>query len=143
MTIDPRMPIVEGNPSEWEELPSDLLDMLRPSTGGLFTKEQHKMMKKIAASRWFLLKNIHGFRCKRCNGIHRYLTTACVERPFHGLQEIMGLQRKIEREHGSIRGERMSVEDARTKMTRLGAIEPINRKTALRYQERIKQRTGK
>lgn len=139
-------PYLRDLPSEWEAVPPEILERLVPrsvtrvvspdgvehffDTRGIITPVQEREIQRIARARWFLLRNDGGhgerLRCGRCGGRHAYFTLACIERPFHGLEEIVGLIRKIEG--------RDLVFDA----VRLGTIEPITRKRALRLQARIR-----
>lgn len=54
----------------------------------MVTEAQALEQRRILAGRWFLVKiagNGEVWRCKRCQGKHRYLTLMCVEQPFSGL----------------------------------------------------------
>jgi hypothetical protein len=54
------------------------------------TREALKERRKILAGRYFLVRAAGGpageiWRCRRCNGKHRYFTLMCKEQPFSGL----------------------------------------------------------
>jgi len=54
------------------------------------TPEAAKERRRILASRYFLVRAAGGpageiWRCRRCNGKHRYFTLMCKEQPFSGL----------------------------------------------------------
>lgn len=111
-------------PPEWDVLPRELLAAIKPQTISqvtdqfgkvhyfrpitCFTPEQTRQIDAILAGRWFLLRNIWSWKCynrktgKGCKQVHRYFTWGCVERPFNGLTEIVGLMKK-EREHARAR----------------------------------------
>lgn len=139
-------------PPEWGTVEPELLARLLPrattaveaggrtavfDTTGIVTPEQHRQILAIARGRWFLLRNdgpeLERLTCGRCKRKHEYFTLACVERPFHGLQEIVGLLRRQAGDTGAF--------DALLgRYVRLGTIEPITRKKALQLGKRIEGR---
>lgn len=150
MSIDPRSPVLKDWPAEWDRIPEEILELLLPITArvvygphgeqklydlrGMITPEQKCAIDEIASGRWFLLRNngpTGRLKCGRCGARHDYFTLACVERPFHGLQEIVGLMRHVEG--------RDLVFDA----IKLGTIEPISRARAQALLGKIRQRGEK
>lgn len=114
--LDPGALILPNQPREWETIPPELLAALTPQVidrvtdqwGKVhyfhpvrcFTPEQTRQIDAIARGRWFLLRNIWRQQCynrktgRGCRQIHDYFTFGCVERPFNGLTEIIGLLRQ-------------------------------------------------
>lgn len=147
-TLDIFNPWLPNPPSEWAAIPPEILERLIPNsvmrvsglngdvhlfnTRGILTPTQYAEMEKLARGRWFLLRNDgpHGerLRCGRCKGLHQYFTLACVERPFHGLQEIAGLMQRV------------VGRDLAFEAVRIGTIEPISRAKALQLRKRIERR---
>lgn len=137
-------------PPVWEGVPDLIMAQLAPKAfvevpspngltwvanlSGMVTTEQAQLIEKIARSRWFVMRNdgpmLDRARCGRCNRIHAYLTLGCIERPFHGLQEIVGM---IE----TYQAEGKHVERLLTSI-RLGAIVPISRKQARQLADKIR-----
>lgn len=139
-------------PPEWDEVPPELLARLVPQATrtipftlpngqvelrqwnftGVLTKEQRAQIDTIVAGRWFLIRNdgptLERARCGRCGNLHKYLTLACIERPFHGLDEIYALIEQIEGR------------DQNAYAIRLGSIEPITRQKAKLLADRIRAR---
>ena len=145
--LDPTSIVLDDVPSEWGTVPSEILERLLPVTArivygpngeqklydmrGMITPEQKCLIDRIAAGRWFLLRNdgpTGRLKCGRCGQRHTYFTLACVERPFHGLQEIVGLMRQVKGR------------DLEFSAVRLGTIEPITRSRAQRLLGQIRQR---
>lgn len=145
MSIDIRSPYLQDMPTEWTAVPPEILERLLPVTArvvrgpngtehlydmrGMITPEQKAEIDRIAEGRWFLLRNngVTGrLRCTRCKQVHAYFTLACVERPFHGLQEIVGLMRHV------------VGRDLHFDAVRFGSIEPVTRAHALRLISRIR-----
>lgn len=152
--IDPSDMWLPDPPREWEAIPPEILERLAPqlvsevpipgpygtartgrkarvyNQGVMLTPEQKKELDRLASGRWFLLRNdgphLSRCACGRCGGTHAYFTLACVERPFHGLQEIVGLMDQV------IGQDR--VFDA----IRVGSIEPITRAKAKQLADRIR-----
>lgn len=145
VTLNPQDAFLANPPAEWGHVPPEILARLVPQaitrvvtpdgvehlwdSRGIITPDQDRELRRIASSRWFLLRNDgpHGekARCGRCKRYHEYITLACIERPFHGMEEIVGLIRQIEGR------------DLVFSAVRLGTIEPITRKKALRLRDRI------
>jgi hypothetical protein len=116
-------------PPQWETVEPDVLATLRPE-GGIYTPQQHAALKRIAGRRWFLIRANTGLasRCRECQQVHTYLTLGCVELPFNGLTEVIGL---FDRYQGRDR-----VIDA----VALGDIVPITRDEARTLYGRIRAR---
>lgn len=53
----------------------------------IYTPAQLAEIDRLKAAQWFLLRIEGGelWRCRNCGGKHRYFTSLCIERPFHGL----------------------------------------------------------
>ena len=128
--LDVRNPILDDLPAEWRPVDAETLRMLRPRNG-LSTPEQARMFDRIAAARFFLIRNTgategYAFRCRRCKQIHAHLTTHCIERPFTGLSHVLG-----------VLSERMGPEIVFSGVA-LGAIDPITRERAKVLYERLR-----
>jgi hypothetical protein len=137
-------------PPQWEQVPDMILAQLAPQAvrevrgplgrsylvdmTGVITPEQKKAIDSVARSRWFVMRNdgpvMQRARCGRCGGVHQYLTLGCVERPFHGLQEIVGLVETYAAEGKHVERVLQSI--------RLGAIVPITRKQARQLADKIR-----
>lgn len=126
--IDPLNPILPPDaPPEWAAIPAELLARLAPR-GGILTPWQRRELDRIARSRWFLIRNEGGYRCRRCRAVHAYLTWGCVERPFNGLNEVVGLLRQAEGRDLTLSG------------VRFGTIVPISETKARELIERMRAR---
>lgn len=148
--IDPTAIRLADLPPEWEAIPDLILAQLAPQAvrrvqnpdgtsylvdmTGTITPEQRAIIERVARSRWFVMRNdgpaLDRAVCTRCGRKHPYLTLGCVERPFHGLQEIVGM---IE----TYAAEGKAVERVLTSI-RLGAIVPITRKQARQLADKIR-----
>jgi hypothetical protein len=148
--LDPTSVTLADLPPEWEAVPDLIMAQLAPQAfrevrgpggtsyiadlTGIVTPEQKALVDKIAQGRWFVMRNngpqLDRMRCGRCNRIHEYLTLGCVERPFHGLHQIVGM---IE----TYQAEGKHVERILTSI-RLGAIVPISRKQARQLADKIR-----
>ena len=122
MNLDVRSIILPDNPVEWKAVDLEALRALRPKNG-LYTPDQDRMLRSIAAKRWFFLKNDgpkgQAWRCRRCKQLHKYFTLHCIERPFNGLSHLLGTF-----------VERVGDDDVWSAVE-LGVIEPITRERAL------------
>lgn len=120
--LDPRLPGLPDLPSEWEVVDAEVLRFLRPQNG-VYTPEQDRVLRSIAASRWFLIRNNgpqgERWRCRRCKLIHDHFTLHCKPRPFNGLTQALGILQ-----------ERIGTDNVFSAVT-MGAIEPIRRDYAL------------
>jgi hypothetical protein len=93
--IDVRHLELPDMPSEWRPVDQELLHLLKPDEYGVQTLQQTYIEEGIYADRWFLVANSLAFRCKSCRqgvlpgAIHRYITKACLPRPFNGLNEVL------------------------------------------------------
>lgn len=58
-----------------------------------YTADDFAEMERIKAGTYFLVRNDgpagERFRCGRCNALHAYFTTGCVELPYSGLYEAL------------------------------------------------------
>lgn len=145
--IDPSDLWLPNPPPEWDTIPLEILERLAPKamrvvrdprtnmptpifSTGLLTPEQKAEMDRLAEGRWFLLRNNGPVEsrlvCGRCKRRHEFFTLACIERPFHGLEELVLLQQQTT--------DREETFD----MIRLGTIEPITRVRALRLADAIR-----
>ena len=91
--LDLSMPVLADNPAEWPVVDAETLAMLRPRNG-IFTPAQDKVMRRISASRWFLLRNDgpsgEWWPCSRCHGYHPFFSLHCRPRPYNGLTHAIG-----------------------------------------------------
>lgn len=153
--LDALDPNPADRPSEWAKIPDEVLERLLPSAGlrevegpdgtvhvfnmhGLLTPAQKAEIDAIARGHWFLVRNdiggVERLRCGRCGGKHPYFTLACVERPFHGLQQFTLL---LSQQAGAAPG----VLDALMgRYIRPGSIQPITRRKAQQLIGRIRGR---
>lgn len=149
--LDPAQVRLADLPSEWQEIPTELLALLAPGVvtkvfgehlqanylvdpTGLVTGDQASIIRQLLRQRWFLMQNtggqFHRAICGLCGRTHDYLTLGCIERPFHGLQEIVGLIETYEAEGKDMTRVATAI--------RLGSIVPITRRVALGLANRIK-----
>ena len=129
-------------PPEWEPEDRDQLaelrERLRPDPRfGLTSPAQWRLRTHLAGDRWFLLKNVWGWKSNgrgRSGAVEEYFTLGGVERPFNGLDSIYGLFRDRLTEEGAsaLFGDAL----------KLGAIEPISPTRARRLSLRILAKTG-
>ena len=99
--FDVRVINLPDMPPEWEPVDDELLEYLKPDEHGMTALAQEHVIEDLVADRWFLVKNTFGFRCRNCRSgtlispgsmpgtIHPYITYACQERPFNGLNEVL------------------------------------------------------
>jgi hypothetical protein len=129
MQLDVRSIVLPENPAEWPVVDAETRQLLTPKNG-LYTPEQVRLIRQLAARRWFFLKNTgpHGeaWRCGRCKQLHDYFTLHCIERPFNGLSHLLGVMRQ------------RIAEDDVFSAVELGMVEPITRERALAAYERLK-----
>lgn len=153
--IDALDPAPVDKPAEWSRVPDEVLERLLPAGGvrevegpdgttrlfnlhGLLTPAQKAEIDRIARGHWFLIRNdvggVERLRCGRCGQRHPYFTLACVERPFHGLQQFTLL---LSQQAGASPG----VLDALMgRYIKPGSIEPITRRKAQQLIGRIRGR---
>lgn len=125
-------PVLPDTPPQWQEVPAELAARLRPARGFLLPEEA-RLLDRILAADWLLLKNTHGFRCGRCSAVHAYLTAMCQERPFNRLSAIWGLiQERPDDER-----------DLLISGIGLGTIEPISEAEARKLAWKIRFRGGR
>lgn len=127
--MDLRKPVLADNPSEWDEIPSDILHYLTPRNG-MYTPIQMALLNKIAANRWFLIRNELGARAKYSRRVEPYLTTLGIERPFNGLNELILFLSQYD---PAIRAKLLSGMKA-------GTIVPISKERAYRNIRRIREK---
>lgn len=151
--LSPHRLILPDAPQEWPELP-ELLRRAMGAGGGTIwhhpdcqarwdgAKLRHtcvadcpvRLMHQVLAGRWFLIRNdsVPGYypTCGVCDGVHRYLTAGCIEKPFNGHTDIIGL----------IQRDRVESGDRVRRGFRLGALVPISRAKAVVLRERIRAR---
>jgi hypothetical protein len=127
MTLDPLAPVLPDLPPEWDAIPPEILARLAPR-GGILTPAQRRELDRIARARWFLIRNEGSWRCRRCGAVHAYLTWGCVERPWNGLNEVVGLLRQVEGRDLTLSG------------VRFGTIVPITEVQARALIERMRAR---
>lgn len=149
MNLDPVDPFIQ-NPPEWEYSISDRdkrwLAALPVIQSQAQQARKHDILRRMKARRWFLIRNVHGFRCTRCSTqhipvIHEFISVACLPCPFNGNSEPLARGTETQTEHGSIRGARVRQEETTRHARRLGAIEPITATQAKVYKARIRERT--
>jgi hypothetical protein len=144
-TVELYAPRLADLPQAWEPADDEALprlaEALRPDPAtGLASPAQWASRQRLAAGRWFLLRNTHHWRSGRSGrsgAVEPYFTYAGIERPFSGIDDIHHLIR----EHLHI-GE----ETARAMVgnwLKLGAIEPIEPERARWYALRILAKTGR
>lgn len=130
-TADFLSPVLRDMPPEWDAVEAELLTKLVPRYG-IYTPWQYEQLERIAKSRWYLLRNdgpvAAPARCRRCGARHAYYTTACVERPLHGLQDLMAVVRRV------------VGMDVLIESIPLGTIEPISAGEAAQLWRRIQSR---
>lgn len=132
---NPRAAYLPDMPPEWATIPDEIITRLVPS-GGYTTPEQQAELNRIAAGRWFLVRNELRARCGACRqgtlpgAIHEYLTIACVEAPFNGLREVVLFMQS--HEHGDLLFSGLSA----------GTIVPITAERAAQFNRRIRQHGG-
>lgn len=80
-------------PAEWLPMDEELLARLDPA-GTLIGSTRHRAaINRMAAARWFLVRNTWGERCSSCRqgimpgAIHPYITIRCREAPFNGTRQ--------------------------------------------------------
>lgn len=121
-------------PTEWEiddatlariGLTREQLLRIRP-VDGVYHARDLKRLERLARHRWFLLANSGPVddiaRCRRCGQKHRYLTLGCRERPFDGLQDLIGMAQVADHQTGE--RNLWSIE--------IGTITPISEEVAYR-----------
>lgn len=120
-------PILVDPPPQWQTIPVELYNQLIPDRK-FYLPEEARLLDRILAADWLLLRNSWHFKCGRCNNVHEYFTAACIERPFNRLSAIWGLIKDKEAEgYGDLILSGMS----------LGTIEPITRDEAKRLAWKI------
>lgn len=91
--LDLSAPVLADNPAEWPVVDAETLALLRP-TNGVFTVEQDRLMRRISASRWFLLRNDgpsgEAWPCRGCGQLHPFFSLHCRPRPYNGLTHAIG-----------------------------------------------------
>jgi hypothetical protein len=152
--LDVQVPILAENPVGWPEVPARLRQALAAGDGmlwhldgctarmeGPFIRDRRcapgcpvAAFNALLAGRWFLIRNdaTAGYRprCGRCNRVHAFLTLGCVERPFNGLTEIVGMLRDF----------RVAGRDRVMEGFRFGALVPITATEARRLAGQIRER---
>lgn len=127
--VDLRGIFLADNPVEWAVTSQETALLLRPKHG-VFTPAQDKMLRQIAAKRWFLIRNNgpqgERWRCKRCGQVHPYFTLHCRHRPFNGLTHALGILK-----------ERVGP-DMVLSAVALGSVEPITRERAQKLFEDLR-----
>jgi hypothetical protein len=143
--------LLTDSPPGWPVLPQPLLDGLRAGGGTLWhhrdcaphwhgPRLDHdcvadcpvRLMHEVLAQRWFLVRNesIPGFYpdCTVCGRVHQYISAGCIEKPFNGETEVIGL----------ITDHRAGGPGGVTRGFRLGALVPIKRIEAFMLREKIR-----
>jgi hypothetical protein len=149
MQLDPRDPFTPDVP-EWQHSISER-DKRWLASLPIIQNEGQKLRKadilrQMRARRWFLIRNVYGFKCTRCSTeripvIHEFISVACLPAPFNGNSEPIARGAETTREHGSIRGQRLTEETWKPEAKRLGQIEPITATQAEVYAAQIRERT--
>lgn len=127
--FSPYNPFLEDGPPEWfdditEEMWAQIEDMKsRTGVGELLTPDDRALIEKIAENRWMLHRNVFGWRCGRCNRVHEYITTGCMERPMNGADEVLLMLEEID-------GNRSYSVDHVYSLIRTGVIEYISKREA-------------
>lgn len=122
----------------WSAIPQELLEMLAGNTAYLTTR-QRAALNRIAAGRWFLVRNSWSARCDQCNRVHPYMTIRCVEGPFNGLRQVyewIRTQEPEDRKVGSLNGSYAA------KGVDMDMIVAISQRDAAIYNQRIRDRGG-
>ncbi len=127
-TADFLSPVLDNMPSEWETIEAELIAQLAP-VHATYTPWQHAQLEAIAKSRWYLLRNdgpvAAPAKCRNCGRVHEYYTSACMERPFHGLQDLTAAVERVV-------GASIAIDTIP-----LGTIEPISAGEAAQLMKRI------
>lgn len=127
-TIDPMAPFLDDMPVEWlANIPEEMLARLAPLAGAT-DPETRALINRIAAGRWFLVRNELRARCVQCGQDHDYITIRCVEAPFSGLRSVLLFW-----------SERPDMTTFLNAM-KPGTIVPISEVTARRFNQRIRDR---
>jgi hypothetical protein len=129
---------------------------------GLLTVEEHAHYERIRRSSYYFVKNgstvVAPMRCKRCRVRHDYFTHMCIERPFAGLVGALQAYTQVRTDDGRMRSllGRLGLKDLAELHPRtarlllpeqpgadalsfaVGTLEPISRKTAEEYAEKIR-----
>jgi hypothetical protein len=80
--------------ASWSAIPDHILEALAPSGTAYLTTKQRAALNRLAAGRWFLVKNVLREPCNPgppfygCGGIHPYMTIRCTESPLNGLRQV-------------------------------------------------------
>lgn len=125
--LDPRLLNPPDVPPGWE-IPPELAERFWPGKI-IFTPDELAERDRLLATRFFLLTNETQARCRVCNAVHPYFTTRCIERPFHGLKQILALEAvladDIQARHGNV-----PLFERALAVTRPGSIVPIRPREA-------------
>ncbi len=154
-TLDVQRLILPEVPPQWGALPRVVIDALHAGGGTLWhhrdcVARRHgprlaydcaaacpvQVAEGVLANRWYLIENdaVPGFRpeCGICGRKHRFLSLACLDKPFNGLTEIFAI----------LRQPRIEGRDRITEGFRFGALVPITSREALVLRERIRGKIG-
>ncbi|MDQ3540415.1 MAG: hypothetical protein M3440_06975 [Chloroflexota bacterium] len=124
---------------EWSAIPGELMEMLAPSGTAYLTTRQRAALNRIAAGRWFLVRNSCGARCEGCNRIHAYMTIRCVEGPFNGLRQVYEW---IKPQDNWDRDVSVQSGDYAVRGADMDMIVAISQADAATYNQRIRDRGG-
>lgn len=148
--LDPTNPFIRDVPPEWQHSISDRdrrwLASLPVIQNAAQQARKHDILRQMNARRWFLIRNVHGFKCSQCSTqhipvIHEFITVACLPCPFNGNSEPIARGTETHRERGTIHGMRVSQSEETSHARRLGQIEPITVTQAKVYAAHIRERT--
>lgn len=147
--LDPGNPFLAQEPSEWQHSISSYDKRWLASLPVIQNAGQQArkadILRRMRARRWFLLRNVYGFRCTQCSTqhipvIHEFITVACLPAPFNGNSEPIARGAETTTERGSIRGARVRQEEWKPHARRLGQVEPITATQADVYKAHIRER---
>lgn len=138
MNIDPLVVYQSPMPDVWEIEPSILAHF--PPGKFLFTPRELEMRDQILRNRWFLTKNVHGWRCGLCGQKHEYLTKHCFDLPLNALNEMTMRGAAVLRDQGAMGGLRVHYQERAVAVVKAGEVVPISQEDALRLLKRIKEK---
>lgn len=125
MTIAPERVISKDRPSEWEDLPDELLEYLKPDSSGILTKIQKEILDRVLSHQWFFVRNELGANSRW--GKRTYLTLGGIELPFNGLTNLILVIQSYDAQ----------TQEALISAMRPGTIEPISERRAKKNIARI------
>lgn len=135
-TINPAEPVLGDQPSDWPELSPEVLAIARERDhNGLLTARAQRMRAVIEDTRWYLVKNVHGWKSGRSGRVEPYFTVAGIEKPCRGPWGVFATFQQITQDDDLARSLTMEAH-------RIGQLEPISLSHAQRLYDRIRARVG-